>query len=54
MLRLNEVKLPLDHTEQALLDAILARLHIPAASLRSYTVHTRSYDARKTSAIVFI
>ena len=54
MLRLNEVKLPLEHSEQALTDAILARLAIPASSLRGYTVYKRSYDARKRSAILFI
>ena len=54
MLRLNEVKLPLDHDEAALKDAILARLGIDAGMLRSYTVFKRSHDARKRSAIVLI
>lgn len=54
MLRLNEVKLPLDHTEEQLTAAILARLHIAPAQLTGYTVYKRSYDARKKSAIVLI
>ncbi|SHH21755.1 NAD(P)/FAD-dependent oxidoreductase [Massilia sp. CF038] len=54
MLRLNEVKLPLDHPEQALTDAVLARLGIDAEQLRGFTVFKRSYDARKRSAIVLI
>jgi uncharacterized FAD-dependent dehydrogenase len=54
MLRLNEVKLPLDHTEPQLQAAILARLGIAASELRNYTVFKRSYDARKRSAIVLI
>src|SRR5450830_393435 len=54
MLRINELKLPLNHTEQELPAAILARLAIPAADLRSFTVYKRSYDARKKSAIVLI
>jgi uncharacterized protein len=54
MLRLNEVKLPLDHPEQALTDAVLARLGIGAGELRGFTVFKRSYDARKRSAIVLI
>jgi uncharacterized FAD-dependent dehydrogenase len=54
MLRLNEVKLPLNHTEDQLPAAILARLDIPAAELLGYTVFKRSYDARKKSAIVLI
>jgi uncharacterized FAD-dependent dehydrogenase len=54
MLRVNEIKLPLDHTEEALQDAILARLGIPAAELLRYTVFRRGYDARKKSNIVLI
>ena len=54
MLRLNEVKLPLDHAEDDLPAAILARLGIDAAALRGYTVFKRSYDARKRSAIQLI
>jgi uncharacterized protein len=54
MLRINEVKLPLNHTEQELPAAILARLGIPAADLRGFTIFKRSYDARKKTAIVLI
>ncbi len=54
MLRLNEVKLPLNHAEQDLPAAILARLAIPAEALLGYTVFKRSYDARKKTAIVLI
>ena len=54
MLRLNEVKLPLEHDEAALPAAILARLGIGAADLLGFTVFKRSYDARKRSAVVLI
>ena len=54
MLRINEVKLPLEHDEAALPAAILARLAIPATDLIGYTVFKRSYDARKRSAVVLI
>ncbi|GGX85194.1 hypothetical protein GJV26_08050 [Massilia dura] len=54
MLRLNEIKLPLNHEEPALKEAILARLGIPAEALLQFTVHKRSYDARKKSQIVLI
>jgi len=54
MLRLNEVKLPLEHDDTALPAAILARLAIPAADLLGFTVFKRSYDARKRSAVVLI
>ena len=54
MLRLTDLKLPLDHSEAALTAAILARLQIEAAALTGYTVAKRSYDARKHGAIVLI
>ena len=54
MLRLNEVKLPLEHDDAALPAAILARLGIAAADLLGFTVFKRSYDARKRSAVVLI
>ncbi|MGK5073946.1 NAD(P)/FAD-dependent oxidoreductase [Janthinobacterium sp. ZB1P44] len=54
MLRLNEVKLPLEHDETALPAAILARLGIAADELLGFTVFKRSYDARKRSAVVLI
>jgi uncharacterized protein len=47
MLRLTEVKLPLDHPESAIRDAVLKRLGIPADELRGYTVFRRAVDARK-------
>ena len=54
MLRINELKLPLDHAEGDLRTALLARLGIADSELRSFTVFKRSYDARKRSAIVLI
>jgi uncharacterized FAD-dependent dehydrogenase len=54
MLRLTDLKLPLDHAEGALADAILARLGIAAEALRGYTIARRSYDARKRGAIALI
>ena len=54
MLRLNEVKLPLEHDDAALPAAILARLGIAADDLVGFSVFKRSYDARKRSAVVLI
>jgi uncharacterized FAD-dependent dehydrogenase len=54
MLRINELKLPLDHPEPALRAAVLARLGIVDADLVDFSVFKRSYDARKRSAIVLI
>ncbi len=54
MLRINELKLPLDHSPADLDAAILARLGVDAGRLAGYTVYKRSYDARKRSAIILI
>jgi len=54
MLRINELKLPLDHPEPALREAVLKRLGIAAGDLVDFSVFKRSYDARKKSAIVLI
>ena len=54
MLRLTEIKLPLDHGPNALTDAILMRLNIAASELLSFTVFRRAHDARKRSAIFLI
>jgi len=54
MLRITELRLPLNHAEDALRPAVLARLGVKDADLRSFTVFKRAYDARKRSAIVLI
>ena len=53
MLRLTEIRLPLDHPQDALPAAIFKRLGIGADELVSYTIFRRGHDARKPSAIVF-
>ena len=53
MLRLTEVKLPLDHSERDIRLAILKRLKIAADDLVGYTIYRRGVDARNPSAIVF-
>ncbi len=54
MLRLTELRLPLNHAEDALRPAIVARLGIQDGDLAGFTVFKRSYDARKKSAVVLI
>ena len=54
MLRITELRLPLDHAEGALRPAVLARLGLRDAQLREFTVFKRAYDARKKTAIVLI
>ena len=54
MLRLTEIKLPLDHSADDLRAAILSRLGIAPALLQGYTIFRRAVDARKRSAIHLI
>ncbi|WP_439889198.1 NAD(P)/FAD-dependent oxidoreductase [Pseudomonas sp. MBLB4123] len=50
MLRITELKLPLDHPEEALRPALLQRLGIADDELLDFTLFKRSYDARKKSS----
>jgi uncharacterized FAD-dependent dehydrogenase len=52
MIRITELRLPLDHAEDALRPAVVRRLGVSDADLVSFTVFRRGYDARKKSAIV--
>jgi len=54
MLRLTELKLPLEHSEAELKAAILARLELAESDLLSYTIFRRGVDARKPAAVLFI
>ncbi len=54
MLRINELKLPLDHDETALREAVLKRLSLDAADLVRLEVFRRGWDARKRTAILLI
>ncbi|MBU0567767.1 NAD(P)/FAD-dependent oxidoreductase [bacterium] len=54
MLRLTEIRLPLDHSEADIRVAISTYLAVPANDLISYTIFRRGVDARKSQAIVFI
>ena len=54
MLRLTELKLPLDHGPSALRDLVLTRLGIPAGDLLDLSIARRGYDARRRSAITLV
>jgi uncharacterized FAD-dependent dehydrogenase len=54
MLRITELRLPLDHAESALRAAVVARLGLRDGELQSFTVFKRAYDARKKTAIQLI
>jgi uncharacterized FAD-dependent dehydrogenase len=53
MLRLTEVRLPLDHDEAALRAAVADRLGADAGALADVRVFRRAVDARKRRAVVF-
>jgi uncharacterized FAD-dependent dehydrogenase len=52
MIRLTELKLPLDHSDHALPALIVQTLGIQSTELRSHTVYKRSYDARKQKLLL--
>jgi uncharacterized FAD-dependent dehydrogenase len=54
MLRLTDIKLPLDHDEQALELAILGKLKISKEQLISFNLFKRGYDARNNKNIQLI
>jgi uncharacterized FAD-dependent dehydrogenase len=54
MLRLTDIKLPLDHGPDALRAAILKKLKLPADQMLDFTVFKRGHDARNRNAIAYI
>jgi uncharacterized protein len=54
LLRLTEIKLPLDHPAEALPAAICLRLGLKPEELVKFTIFRRGVDARRKSAIHFI
>lgn len=49
MLRLSEIKLPLEHTPEQLTTAIIKYLRLTPAELGKYSIYKRSYDARRSA-----
>ena len=54
MLRLNDIKLPLDHNDADLRQAIVSKLAIEADDLLSFSVFKRSHDSRKKNNILLV
>ena len=54
MIRLHELRLPLEHAPEALPAAVARRLGIAPAAIRELRVFKRSHDARKKNALMFI
>ena len=52
MIRITELKLPLDHDEHALPALIVKTLGIASAELAKHTIYKRSYDARKQKLLL--
>jgi uncharacterized protein len=53
MLRVSEIRLPLDHGSEALKSALLRKLRLTARELTNFAVFKRGVDARKKSAIMY-
>jgi uncharacterized FAD-dependent dehydrogenase len=54
MIRINELRLPLDHPPEALPVAVAERLGVSETAIRRLSVFRRSHDARKRNAPTFI
>jgi len=54
MIRITELRLPLEHPPEALLAAAAQRLKVDASAIHRLTVFKRSHDARKKTALLFI
>ena len=54
MLRITEIKLPLDHTQVELSEAILQRLGVTSSNLLDFSIARRGYDARKRGSVFFV
>ncbi|MBU4486374.1 MAG: NAD(P)/FAD-dependent oxidoreductase [Candidatus Delongbacteria bacterium] len=54
MLRLNEIKLPVNHTEPDFVNAVIKRLKISEKELIAFQIFKAGYDARKKDNILFV
>ncbi|MBE9031747.1 NAD(P)/FAD-dependent oxidoreductase [filamentous cyanobacterium LEGE 11480] len=54
MLRITEIKLPLDHPESAIQAAILKKLRLNPIDIKNYSIFKRSTDARKKKQITLV
>lgn len=54
MLRLTDIKLPLDHSSSALKQEVIRKLELQEYELTKLSIFKRSYDARKSNSIFLI
>ncbi|MBR1459596.1 MAG: hypothetical protein IJ595_09485, partial [Oscillospiraceae bacterium] len=54
MIRIQNIRLPLDYTEDTLRRMVGRELHIPFEKITSVRLRKRSVDARKKDAVTFL
>ena len=54
MIRLNQLKLPVDHTREQLIHKTAQYLRIPAADILELQIVRQSLDARKKPALFYL
>ena len=54
MLRLTEIKLPLDHKPEAVFEAVVVRLGVTPSVIITWNIFRRAHDARKKSSILLV
>lgn len=54
MVRISEIRLPLEHPDSDLEGAILKKLNIAKKDLLNFTIYKRSYDARKKNNVILV
>lgn len=54
MLRINQLKLPVEHTPEQLKKKLLRTLHIKERELKGFTIRRRSLDARKKPELYYV
>ena len=54
MLRVTEIKLPLDHPPEAIKTALVKKLAVNAADVLDYSIYKRGVDARKANGILLV
>ncbi len=53
-IKITNIKLPIDHDEKTLLEAVEKKLRVPAKNIKKQTIVKRSLDARKKDKIFFV
>ena len=54
MIQVQQLKLPVGHKDTALLEALIAKLHVKKDDILSFEVAKRSLDARKKPELFYV